>query len=83
MVVGLYLPLNTLPPAGTPGHHLPMDSETTHLPTFGELLKLKEKQLQQETSVSAASIAAALATMQTIKAASDYQPFTTPLPVSK
>lgn len=72
MVIGLRLPLQSLPLDGLLGKH--QHPETLQPLSFGELLKLKEKQLQQEQQVSAASIAAALATLQT-------QSITIPLPI--
>lgn len=65
MVIGLQLPFSSLPLGGMPDEHLPMESETIQPLSFGELLKLKEKQLQQEQQVSASLIAAAFATLQT------------------
>lgn len=65
MVIGLHLSAQSLPLDGTPAESQPVDSETLQPVSFAELLKVKEKQLQQEQVVGAASIAAALAAMQT------------------
>jgi hypothetical protein len=64
MVTGLHLPLKSLPLDGTLSKSQSTDSETIRPLSFGEILKLKEKQLQQDQGVSATSIAAALAALQ-------------------
>lgn len=63
MVIGLQLPFSSLPIKGMPGKAQSVDSAIHDLVLFGEILKRKEEQLQQE-QVSASSIAAALAAMQ-------------------
>lgn len=64
MVVGLHLSARSLPLDGTPAESQPVDSETLQPVSFAELLKARERQLQQEQVVGAMSIAAALAAMQ-------------------
>ena len=68
MVIGLHLPLKSLPLDGMLAKSQSTDSETIRPLSFGEILKLKEKQLQQDQGVSATSIAAALAALQNLPA---------------
>ncbi len=66
MLTGLQNPSRTLPLDGMPGKSQPVNSDSIQPVSFGEILKLKEKQLQLEQQVSASSIAAALAALQTM-----------------
>lgn len=74
MLTGLQTSSKTLPLDGTLGKSQSLDSDTVQPVSFGEVLKLKEKQLQHEQEVNPASVAAALAALQTMSLA-------TPLPL--
>jgi hypothetical protein len=65
MLNGLQTSTKALPLDGLAAKLQSMDAETTGPVSFGELLKLKEKQLQQEQEVSASFIAATFASLQT------------------
>ncbi len=69
MLTGLQSSSKTLPLDGVLAKSNPMDSETIQPLSFGELLKIKEKQLQQEQGITASSVAAALASLQTLSIA--------------
>ncbi len=64
MVMGLQQLFKLIPLAGTLGKHQPVTDGMIQPLTFGEILKFKEGELQREQQVSAASIAAALAALQ-------------------
>jgi len=74
MVSGLQLPFQSSPLDGISAKSQSMDSETIQSLSFGEILKTREKQLQQEQEVSASSLAAALATLQTLSIAMQSVP---------
>lgn len=71
MVTSLQLTSKSTPPDGVFAKSQSRDSETFQGFSFGEILKVKEKQLQQEQGVSASSVAAALAAMQTLPIAAN------------
>lgn len=66
MVTSLRSPLKSLLLDTVLGKTQPADSETHQPVSFGELLKLKEKQLQHAQDVSASAVAAALMALQTM-----------------
>ena len=66
MVMGLHLPFHSSPLDGMSAKSTSLDSGMFQSLSFDEILKGKEKQLQQEQSVSASSVAAALANLHTL-----------------
>ena len=66
MVTGLHLPFQSSPLDRISAKRQSVDSAMFPLLSFGEILGAKEKQLQQEQSVSTCSVAAALANLQTL-----------------
>jgi hypothetical protein len=66
MVTGLQLALKEFSPDGSVAKSHPRDSKTIQGLTFGGILRDKEKQLRDAQTVSAASIAAAVAAMQAL-----------------
>ena len=65
MVIGLHLPFHSSPLDGMSAKSPALNSGMFPL-SFEEILRAKEKQLQQEQSVSASSVAAALANLPTL-----------------
>lgn len=68
MVTGLQLPFQASPLDGLFTKSAMKDSETTQAVSFGEILRAKEKQLQQEQEINASLAAVAWAAMQTSSA---------------
>lgn len=76
MPINLTLTSKTAAADGLPAKLLSTDSETTQLPSFGEMLKEEEMKLLEEQECGALSIAAALAVSQPL-------PVAEPVPAAK
>ncbi|HQV63309.1 MAG TPA: hypothetical protein PKV19_04850, partial [Anaerolineales bacterium] len=64
MPLSLQPAIISVPSDGLPAQSQTKDSESTQALSFGEVLKVEEKKLQQEQETSALSIAALFVTIQ-------------------